>query len=229
MMSSNNVEPDFVGRQEDIDKLYKAFRSGKRLIQLTGLHAVGKSRTMKKMISDHLSCDSGIEMWKTCDFRNGELELDICTLVLLISEVFGLVISKNCTIDELTDEVIKMLDSFLTPTKFTNVIFLDNTEAVLKNGGCLREPLLKFCCLLLKKCANVCILMTTTTKVCFAQMKAIVHAQDLCEMDQYTSVELLRTLCPENLKKSPYLEPLAALCSGLPLAILMTGTVQDHL
>ncbi|KAL5009588.1 hypothetical protein ScPMuIL_011893 [Solemya velum] len=44
-------------------------------------------------------------------------------------------------------------------------------------------------------------------------------------MDQCTSFELLRAmLSSEHLKSSEYLEPLAALCAGLPLVILMVAS-----
>ncbi|XP_028397088.1 uncharacterized protein LOC114520938 [Dendronephthya gigantea] len=105
------------------------------------------------------------------------------------------------------------------------VLVMDNIEQLLETD--VKPEFVNFV-LTLRKNSRQKLQILTTTRTEFS-ISGVTENYQVKELDEISSVELLKMYCPNEVEKPNYLSELANLCGFVPLALCITGTLIPDL
>ncbi|XP_053396229.1 nephrocystin-3-like isoform X2 [Mercenaria mercenaria] len=216
-----DVEADFIGRETDLKKIYKAW--GKhRIFGIFGLRSVGKSRLVKEFLTRNKSKEDVIVNVDVKPLSNiSSLYSHICIKLGIGTEATAH--ESDRWIHHIVSELVKRSEENL-------ILVFDNTEDYQEfKGTATRDSFLSLCAHVIKKCSNVKIILTSTTRVQFAGLGHAYFSYKVLPLKRTETSRLLRSMT-SGTDLGDYEDSIVKLSEGLPLLILMIGselTVDD--
>lgn len=209
-----DIEVDFVGRENDLDELQKAWKSHK-IFGIFGLRSVGKSRLVTEFLN-----------------RKSDKFVRLYTDMKLISDTKSLY-TKLCASYGMEPE-LKAVDGnrwvyhICEAVRAANgkyfIFVFDNTEDYQEFKGVdIRDSFFLLCTTLVRQCTNMKIFITSTTRVQFAQLKKVYFSHEVFPLKQRETRYLLKSVT-EGIDLGEYENSIVNLCEGLPLLALMVGS-----
>lgn len=210
------VEANFVGRADDIQKLNENFNRH-RIFGIFGLRSVGKSRLVREYIKKHVKQERQVII---VDCRE---IVDIASLYT--SLCVNLQVEPNPN-DVAAGEWVKTIVNVVHCNENNSFLFLfDNTEDYQDNNVLMRDSFLTLCTTLVRRCFNVKIFITSTTRVQFSQLHRVYYSHELLPLKRSDALELLQSeLEGCGVKLGEYSRAIIQLSQGLPLLILMIAS-----
>ncbi|KAK3596951.1 hypothetical protein CHS0354_002519 [Potamilus streckersoni] len=211
----------FKGRKEFLNGLFNAWKiDGCVVFGVFGMKSIGKSRTVKKHVSDVKNV-----LLQENNFRDVTV-VDIDMKSLGTSEEFYEHLYNS--LDGLEDHTVENPSSLqqfeLHIKQFVNQFFIlvfDNCDN-LRDIGIYDEFQL-----LIPKIAklgnNVHVYITSTEEIEFSDIWTVYHPQTMETMNKNDSKEILKAAA-QNVDFGEHLDTIVELCDGLPLALLMVGS-----
>lgn len=211
----------FIGREKFLADLNSRWENN-NILCIHGLRSVGKTRTLFRFIQwkqEDLKLQVSIDQifqLLYVDLRTINTFEAICSNLLaqLHIELRHRSRSLSYIVTEITDAVRKSPD-------FTFVIIFDNAEDAIENEEA--GPLLGLCTKLVKRCKNIKIILTSTTKPSYAEVAEGYASLELVPLTNSESASLLRHLT-ESVDYGDKFDPIVTLCEGLPLVISMVAS-----
>jgi hypothetical protein len=211
----NNFEMDFVGRENDLEKLHKESEVC-RIIGIFGIRSVGKSRLVKEYLKRFKP--DGVKVIHI-DIK---LMPDVVSLYLNICAALELVFDqKSAGSDQWIYDIVLFLNS---APGHEFLFFFDNTEDYQDTENLnICSSFLKLCTTMVEKCKNVRIFITSTTQVQFSKLERVYYSHELPSLNEIEARQLLKNVTSE-IDLGDYESALITLSEGLPLLILMIGS-----
>ena len=223
----------FTGRDRELERLlYLVKTTNKRLITITGLQKIGKSRLMLEVYNDTVSDQTSRCMYH--DFQNDNPESTHFQLKWL-KEIYGFFGGGNLGklgdgLDFTTDNGMNcVVDAFSEQFQKSDtytVLFLDNVETIL--GSALRNNFQKFVKTVLQQCLKLKLVMTSSEKLNCVH-KRIFENVHVAKLNDESTLMLLREVYTYEEGGKPwedvqeFMKYIARLCEGLPHAAIMAG------
>lgn len=203
----------FVGRELFLNALLRLWEDH-RVFSIHGVRAVGKSRTVKEFLNRVV--DQHTDTYVQVIDSNLRQATTLNRLYIKIITELKLSVPPA----EEKDDLVEFLVSYLAHETETLFVFLlEDAEDV---ESFVLDDIKMFVSLLIVRCSNVRILLTSTTVLSLDGYVPDHVVLELPPMHHVDAVKLLMTVE----KKSTYgehIDRIAQLCEGLPLALLMTG------
>jgi hypothetical protein len=211
----NNIEMDFVGRENDLEKLHKESEVC-RIVGIFGIKAVGKSRLVEEYLKRFKP--DGVKVIHI-DIK---LMPDIVSLYRNICTALELDFDQESTgSDQWIHNIVLFLNS-VPGNQF--LFFFDNTEDYQDTENLnISSSFLKLCTTMIEKCRNVQIFITSTTQVQFSKLGRVNYSHELLPLNETEARQLLENVTPK-IDLGDYESALITLSEGLPLLILMIGS-----
>lgn len=217
-----DIDPPFVGREEQLRKLENAWKSH-AIFGVFGIRAVGKSRFVKEFLkrnAKHLGLKTDVNLIQV-DLKMFLTTVE--TLVTLMYSRLGLMpdaeaIQNGKWKENIADGVRQKIREHHVFT-----VWFDNAEDVLDLDKNVHDQFLSLCVLLVQYCRGIKILVTSTTKFLFTQIRRVYFQLEVPLLTNLEVVQLLESVTP-GVKYGDFAVPIAEQCEGLPLLIIMTGS-----
>lgn len=211
----NNFEPDFVGRENDLEKLHKESEVC-RIIGIFGIKSVGKSRLVKEYLNRFKP--GGVKVIHI-DIK---LMPDIVSLYRNICAALELLFDQDSTgSDQWIHDIVLFLNS-AAGNEF--LFFFDHSENYQNTENQnICSSFLRLCTTMVEKCRNVQIFITSTTQVRFSKLGRVYYGHELLPLNETEARQLLENVTSE-IDLGDYESALITLSEGLPLLILMIGS-----
>ena len=218
-MASFSWNIPFIGREQFLADLNSRWENSK-ILCIHGLRSVGKTRTLfhylqlKQENLQQLPSDHILKL----------LYVDLRTINTFEAVCSNLLAQLNIELGHsnrsLPHIVTEIADVVRKSPHFIHVIIFDNAEDAIENED---SPLLTLCTKLIKRCKNIKIALTSTTKPSFAEVVTCYVSLELLPLTTTESAELLRCLT-KSIGYGDKFDPIVSLCEGLPLVILMVAS-----
>ena len=217
-----SFDPPFVGRVEHLRKLETAWKSH-AIFGVFGVRAVGKSTLVQEFFKRN--CKQ-LELKWGCNLVQVDLKMFETTTDSLIQLVYSSLelmpdveaIQKGRWKEHIASEVRNKLTKLHVMT-----LWFDNAEDVLDRDKNVHDQFLSLCVLLVRFCKGLKIVITSTTKFLFTQVRKAYFQLELPPMTKAEIIQLLR-LVATDVKFGDFEEPLAEQCEGLPQLATMIGS-----
>ena len=217
-----DFDPHFVGREEQLNKLETAWKSH-AIFGIFGVRAVGKSRLVKEFLKRNcqkLHVKSDVNVIKV-NLKMFETTVD--TLINLVYSSLGLMpdtdaINKGKWKEHIANEVRKKLTNLQVLT-----LWFDNAEDVLDLDRQVHDQFLSLCVMLVQYCRGIKIIITSTTKFLFTQIRKVYFQLELTPLAKSEVIRLLEKVAPD-VEFGDFAGPIAEQCEGLPQLVIMTGS-----
>ncbi|KAK3577001.1 hypothetical protein CHS0354_006012 [Potamilus streckersoni] len=212
-----DLEYDFQGRSNELERLMSGWHECKRIFILSGFKSIGKTRLAEQFIRNL----PGKTVKYALDFRKHCIE----DMITFERQFLDLTKAKNK--HPLKDghgfkDWLETLIQIIEDSAFIHLFYFDNIEDILHKEKDLADKFLGFISSFIRKTRMVRIILTSTITIHFAKLGPISHNQRVLKLTLEDSIALLKSVCQgKDLDK--YTLPLVKLCEGLPLAIIMTG------
>ena len=211
----------FIGREKFLETLDSCWEN-KTIICVHGLRSVGKTRTLFHYIqwkqerlkleeSTHQKCQLLYADLRTINKFDAACN-NLCAQLHIELRYSNR--SLSYVVTQISDVVRKSPD-------FTFVIIFDNAEDAIETEE--ERTLLFLCSELIKRCQNIKIILTSTTKASFAEVGKGYVSLELLPLTNSESAHLLRSLT-DSVEYGDQFDPIVTLCEGLPLVILMVAS-----
>ncbi|XP_053396226.1 nephrocystin-3-like isoform X2 [Mercenaria mercenaria] len=210
-----DVEVDFIGRETDLKRIYKAW--GKhRIFGIFGLRSVGKSRLVKEFLTRYKSKEDVIVNVDVKPLSNSSsLYSHICVKLGIKTEANAR--ESERWIHHIVSELVKRSEENF-------ILVFDNTEDYQEfKGTATRDSFLSLCSQVIKRCSNVKIILTSTTRVQFAGLGHAYFSYKVLPLKRTETKRLLRSVI-WGTDLGEYEDSIVTLSEGLPLLILMIGS-----
>jgi hypothetical protein len=209
-----NIEFDFVGRDNDLEQIKQAWSKNK-IFGFFGLRSVGKSRLAREAIKRYKRNAELIEVDVKLIHDTESLYSNLCAALKLEPENYAYA----------TDRWIHHLVGSLLKTNSKHfVFFFDNTEDYQEFKGVnVRDSFLSLCTSLMKRCNNVKIVVTSTTRIQLSQLKRAYFSYEVLPLNTHETRRLLKSVA-EGVDFGEYEEAIVTLSEGLPLLVVMIGS-----
>ncbi|XP_053396231.1 uncharacterized protein LOC123550891 isoform X2 [Mercenaria mercenaria] len=210
-----DIEADFIGREADLKKLYIAWGEH-RAFGIFGLRSVGKSRLMKEFLTRYKSREDVIVNVDVKPLSNiSSLYSHIC--IKLGIETEATAHESDRWIHHIVKDLVKRSDESF-------ILVFDNTEDYIEfKGTATRDSFLSLCAHVIKRCSNVKIILTSTTRVQFAQLGNAYFSCKVLPLKRSETRRLLRSVTLGT-DLGDYEDSIVTLSEGLPLLTLMIGS-----
>ncbi|KAL3881689.1 hypothetical protein ACJMK2_028093 [Sinanodonta woodiana] len=213
-----DLEYEFRGRSGELERLMSGWHERKRIFILSGFKSIGKTRLAEQFLSN--IPDKNVVKYKL-DFRK------YCIKDMTAFERKFLHLTKAENKYPLKEghgfkDWLETLIQTIEDSACIHLFYFDNIEDILNNEKDLTDKFLSFLSSFIRKTTRVRIILTSTITIHFAKLGPISHNQRVLNLTLEDSVALLKTVC-QGKELDKYNVPLAKLCEGLPLAIIMTG------
>ena len=217
-----DFNPPFVGREAHLNKLETAWKSH-AIFGIFGVRAVGKSRFVKEFLNRNchrLRLKRDVNVIEV-DLKMFDNTTD--TLIHLVYSCLGLMpdadaINKGKWKEHIANEVRKKLTDLQVLT-----LWFDNAEDVLDLDRQVHDQFLSLCVMLVQHCQGIKIIITSTTKVLFTQIRKIYFQLELNPLAKSEIIRLLEKVAPD-VEFGDFAAPIAELCDGLPQLVIKTGS-----
>lgn len=213
-----DLESPFIGRSLYFEDLLERWEE-LRCVGVYGMRSVGKSRFVKQLlnlVSKHLSDNDYITTW--IDVRNLQ---SLRQIYLTLSEKFNIPI-----MDDENDFLCAILVR-ISEVKENLWIILDNAEDVIDSD--LNNDFIELCKQITNQNIKVKVIITSTSHLSCSTFYPGIGYYDieLSPLSILESKELLQKSAP-SVDYGIYLDKIAELCEGLPLALLMTSSELEQ-
>lgn len=206
---------DFVGRENDLCRLQREWKNHK-IFGIFGLRSVGKSRLVEEFLNRKKAQKFVVIK---VDLK---LQTDISSLYAIICAELRLEPEKQST--ETERWIHHIYESFAKTNGRQFIFFFDNTEDFQESKGeNVRDSFLSLCTTLVRKCKNVKVFITSTTRVQLSQLRKVYFAYEVIPLNPAETSQLLKSVTP-GIDLGEYADALVTLSEGLPLLILMIGS-----
>ena len=224
---SYTFESKFVGRNAELRKLHTAWESHS-VFGVFGIRSIGKSRLVSEFLlqkrtlsgeQDDSDQEHGnsIQVYKS-DLRRytdiNSVYSNLCALLFIKPE------PEATLTDSWINHIVKVLNRKSERSRSIAVLFFDNAENLIESKD--GDPFLRFIVALIRRCPEVKTLLTSTTRIQFAQDGRVFFSHNLSALTPTESLELLTAIAP-SVALYEYKDPILKLSEGLPLLILMIG------
>ena len=217
-----DFDPPFVGREEELRRLEAAWRRH-AIFGIFGVRAVGKSRFVKVFLERNgqsLKLNNDVNMIKV-DFKMFDTTVE--TMIHLIYTSLGIMpdsdaINNGKWKEHLASEVLKKLTVLKVLT-----LWFDNAEDALDLDTQVHDQLLALCVMLVQNCRGIKIIMTSTTKFLFTQIRKAYFQLEINPLTKSEVIQLLEQVSPD-VEFGEFAGPIAEQCEGLPLLVTMTAS-----
>ncbi|CAB4029999.1 WD repeat-containing alr2800 [Paramuricea clavata] len=212
-----NCIPDkpctFIGRDAEVNEIISSLtENGCGIVSIVGGPGFGKS-TIAIEVSHHLSDNYDI--------------IVIFSYLLSVSTVPGVFLRLCLDVGVNPGEDFMLSFAlWLRNIKERVVLVMDNIEQLLEEE--IRSEFTELV-VTLRKNSQHQLQILTTTRTAFSIPNQRAKNIRIEELDEKSSVELLRTYCPNNEIKDGYLSELANLCGFVPLAMCVAGSLIEDL
>ena len=213
-----DLESPFIGRSLYFEDLLERWEE-LRCVGVYGMRSVGKSRFVKQLlnlVSKHLNEDDYITTW--IDVRNLQ---SLRQIYLILSEKWNIPIMDD------ENDFRRAVLARISEVKQNLWIILDNAEDVIDSD--LNNDFIALCKQITNQNVKVKIIITSTSHLsCNTFYPGMGYYDiELSPMSILESKELLQKSAP-SVDYGIYLDKIAELCEGLPLALLMTGSELEQ-
>lgn len=210
-----STETDFIGREKDLCRLQKAWKSHK-IFGIFGLRSVGKSRLVEEFLNKKKAQNFAVIK---VDLK---LQTDINSLYAIICAELRLEPEKQSI--ETDRWIHHICESFAKTNGRQFIFFFDNSEDFQESKGeHIRDAFLSLCTHLVRICKNVKVIITSTTRVQLSQLKKAFFVHEVLPLNPAETSQLLKSVTP-GIDLGEYADALVELSEGLPLLILMIGS-----
>ena len=217
-----DFDPPFVGREAELKRLEAAWKRH-AIFGIFGVRAVGKSRFVKQFLKrngSNYGLKTNVNMIK---INLKMFETTIGTLIHLIYSSLGIMPDKDAINngkwkEHLVSEVVKKLTDLQCL-----LLWFDNAEDALDLDRQVHDQLLSLCVTLVQHCRGIKIIITSTTKFLFTQIRNAYFQLELNPLTQSEVIQLLKQVSPD-VEFGEFAGPIAEQCEGLPLLVTMTAS-----
>lgn len=214
------AQPPFVGRSEDLDKLWSHWGNRYRIFGIFGLRSIGKSRLVQEFIK-RLKDEYNVQyVYVTIDCRwitdIQSLYTSLCVNLCLKPNIKDL--ESDLWFRRLVDAIQENINN-------NYLLVFDNTEDFQDNASPVRDSFLSLCVNICQRCKNARVFITSTTKVQFAQLHRVYYSHEVLPLKDADALQLLLSeLKGSDIELGQYVQPIIRLTEGLPLLILMVAS-----
>lgn len=213
-----DLESPFIGRSLYFEDLLERWEE-LRCVGVYGMRSVGKSRFVKQLlnlVSKHLSDNDYITAW--IDVRNLQ---SLRQIYLTLSEKLNIPIMDD------ENDFRRAVLARISEIKQNLWIVLDNGEDVIDSD--LNNDFIELCKQITNQNVKVKVIITSTSHLSCNTIYPGMGYYDieLSPLSLLESKELLQKSAP-SVDYGIYLDKIAELCEGLPLALLMTGSELEQ-